>query len=252
MEKVSVYKQAYHIMAGDVDFTKRLKPSSAFNYFQEIAGLHADNLGIGFNTIEKNFSVAWVLIKMKVEFIRYPVWEEDVTIETWPQIPKKYEFYRDYIVKDNSGNVIIKAISTWVILDVNTRAIIKSDRIATEYPPINEKRALDYNLGKIRPTGEKILVYKKLIGCSDIDMNGHINNSKYIDYIIDCFNLEMLSKYRAKSIHINYQNEACPGDMITLYKYVNNYESTGIVYVEGINEKENKDIFKSKIEIGRQ
>ena len=65
--------------------------SAAFNYFQEIAGLHSSNLGIGFNTIEKEKGVAWVLIRMRVDMIRYPVWDEEVILETWPQLPKSID-----------------------------------------------------------------------------------------------------------------------------------------------------------------
>ncbi|MCR4436071.1 MAG: thioesterase [Clostridiales bacterium] len=248
MDPVSKYSHPYQIMACDVDFMKKLKLSAAFNYFQEIAGLHADNLGIGFNRIYREFGVAWVLMRMRVDIERYPVWEEEVTIETWPQLPRKYDFDRDYIVRDAEGKAIMRAVSTWVIVDVATREIKKSEVIAIDYPPITVERAIECTLGKIKPQGQPQIAYKRVIGCSDIDMNGHINNSKYVDFIMDCFSVEDLKKYSAKSIQVNYLKESFPGDTIALYKNTDAAE-TGQVFVEGINEKDGSTVFNSRISI---
>jgi medium-chain acyl-[acyl-carrier-protein] hydrolase len=85
----------YQILVNDADFLKKLKLSAAFNFFQETAALHTNSLGIGFNTIQENFGVAWLLIRMRVDIIRYPVWNEEITVDTWHQIPRKLEFDRD-------------------------------------------------------------------------------------------------------------------------------------------------------------
>ena len=253
MAPVSKYIKIYQVLVNDVDFTKKLKPSAAFNYFQEIASLHSDNLGIGFNTIEKEQGVVWVLIRMRVEMLRYPVWNEEIILETWPIIPKRFHFERDFFMKDLKDNIIAKAISMWVIIDVKTRELRNSETIAIDYPEIIPKRAIESNLGKIKPVGERKIAYKRIIGCSDIDMNGHLNNSKYIDFIMDCFTIDDLRKYQANSIQVCYINEALPGEEITFYKYSNASKPgeihNGKIYVEGVNEKANSQKFISEIEI---
>lgn len=248
MDPVSKYTKEYQVLVNDVDFTKKLKLSAAFNYFQEIAGLHADNLGIDFNTIEEEHGVAWVLIRMRVDMLRYPIWDEEIILETWPQIPKRFQFERDYYIKDIQGNIIAKAISMWVIVDVETREIKRSETIAIDYPKIIKERAIDCTLGKIRPSGQPKIAYRRVIGCSDIDMNGHLNNSKYIDFIMDCFTMEDLKNHSAKSIQICYMNESLPGDTITLYKYTG-ITDEGIIFIEGVNEKTNSKIFASQLHI---
>ena len=219
-----------------------------FNYFQEIASLHADNLGIGFNVIGPKHGVALILTRMKVEILKYPLWDEVVIVETWPQMLKRFHFERDFYIKDLNNNILVKATSMWVLIDINTRELRSSDIIAINYPEIITERAIESNLGKIRPTGEKELIYKRIIGCSDIDMNEHLNNSKYVDFIMDCFSMDTLRKYRARSIQVNYINESFAGDEISLYKYMSTLE-TGKVYVEGIDEKTNSQKFVSEIEI---
>lgn len=248
MIPVGKMNKKYQVMFHDVGFTKKLKLSAVFNYFQEIAGLHADNLGIGISTIEEKYGVAWVLVRMRVDITRYPVWDEEIIVETWPQIPGKLEFERDYIIRDLKGNIIARAASVWVIIDIKTRRLKKADVIAIDYPEMPTERAIGSSLGKLEPFGIPQLAYKRTIGCSDIDINAHLNNSKYIDFIMDCFSMEDLKKYSASSIQVNYLNEALPGDTIMLFKDTTEI-NTGRIYIKGVNEKNSSMIFESQISI---
>lgn len=79
-----------------------------------------------------------------------------------------------------------------------------------------------------------------------MDLNEHLNNSKYIDYIADCFPIESYKKYSVKTIEVNYISEALPGDTLVLYRDISALNSN-VVYIEGINEKDNKTVFKSQV-----
>lgn len=248
MEAVSKLVSKHQVLSRDIDFTKKIKLSSVFNCFQDIAWMHADNLGIGFNKIAADHNVAWVLTRMKVDIVRLPVWNEEVVFETWPQLPKKYKFERDFLVKDMDGNVIMRAVSVWVIIDIDTRELKKTEVIDTEYPEMITERALEPSFDRLKPFGEPEIVYKKMVGCSDIDVNEHLNNCRYIDFIMDCFSMEGLKKYFPKHIQINYISESLPGDTIVLYRDVDPSNPMKI-YIEGIDEKDGKTIFKSLLNI---
>lgn len=248
MEPVSKLITNHQVSSRDIDFTRKIKLSSVFNCFQDIAWTHADKLGIGFNKISEEHNVAWVLTRMKVDIVRLPVWNEEVVIETWPQLPKKYQFERDYYVKDMAGNVIIRAVSVWVIIDINTRELKKTETINTDYPEMITERALEPGFDRLKPFGEPKIVYKKMVGCSDIDVNEHLNNCRYIDFIMDCFPMEALKKYYPKHMQINYISESLPGDTIVLYWDVDPSNPMNI-YIEGIDEKTGTTIFKSLLKI---
>jgi acyl-ACP thioesterase len=249
MKAVSVFKKNYHVDLRDVDFTKKLKLSALFNYLQEISSLHVDNLGIGIETIEKRCGVTWILMRAKAEVIRYPSWNEYITIETWPQKPKKLEFERDFIVRDAEGNIIIRIVSMWIIIDIKTRELKKSEMIDINYPPFFEERAItNHRLGKIKPFEHPQIAYKKLICYSDIDINGHINNAKYIDFATDCFTVGKHMQYYIKSIQINYIREALPGDNLTFYTDISELNSN-MVYIGGIKESDGLPIFNTVVEI---
>ncbi|MHB8062562.1 MAG: acyl-[acyl-carrier-protein] thioesterase [Ruminiclostridium sp.] len=248
MEALSIYKKNYHVDYGDSDYYKKLKLSSLFNYLQDIASLHSENLGIGINDIQQKHDVAWVMIRIMVEVTRIPNWNEDIIVETWPIEPKRLEFERDFIVKDKAGNVIVSAISSWVIMNIEKREIRKTEEIRIEYPPFMVQRAVNQRMGKLKPKGQLERVYDKLIGYSDIDINGHLNNSKYIDYITDCFSMERHGEYTVRSIQVNYISEALAGDTIVFYKDASDLEA-GSVHVEGVNELGDKVYFKACVTI---
>ena len=52
---------------------------------------------------------------------------------------------------------------------------------------------------------------------NDIDLNGHLNNTKYIDYIIDTHDINFYKKYRVNEILINYEKEIKNGDRVAIF-----------------------------------
>lgn len=251
MEPLAVYEKSFTVGMRDVDFTGRLKLSALFGYFQEIANLHSGNLGIGFDTIMQKFGVTWALIRMRVEITRYPEMNEEIFLETWPQEPKSLEFIRDFLVRDRDGNVIVRAVSVWAIIDIHTRKLRKTKLIAGNYPPLREERALECRLGKLKPFGQLEMVYKRTIAYSDVDVNEHLNNTKYVDFIMDCFSMDSHRAYMVKTLEFNYVHEALPGDTIILYKDLTAL-TDGLVYVEGVNEGDQRIAFQARMEVTRR
>ena len=248
METVStIYKKVFHIDLRDIDFTKKLKLSALFSYFQETASEAAEHLGAGIDILREQFGVAWVLTRVRVEIGRIPRFDEKIAIETWPLEPGKVEFERDFIVKDANGEAIINAVSKWVIMDINTRRLKRSDLIGLRYPEKITQRAIPGKLARLAPFGQPEEVYTKVIGYSDIDFNCHLNNSKYVDYMMDCFPVEEHRARSIQSIDIQFHNEALPGDSITLYKDIAGADNN-FIYIEGKRKTDNKDIFKSVLQ----
>jgi Acyl-ACP thioesterase len=248
METYANLKTKYSIGLSDVDFTGTLKISALFKYFQELASAHADALGFGLDVVSANHNVTWVLVKIKVDIASLPKWNDEIEIETWPLKPKRFEFMRDYIVRDSEGNIIISAISDWVIMDITSRELRKSELIEFDMPDFKASRAIDQKLVKLRPFSEPEIAYKKTIRYSDIDINEHLTNSRYVDYIMDCFPCESHKAYRVKSIQVNFVNEALPGETINLYRDISSIDNNTL-YIEGSKEESGSQIFSSVLEI---
>jgi medium-chain acyl-[acyl-carrier-protein] hydrolase len=245
---LSVYKNTVKVELRDVDFKKQLRLSQVFSYFQDIASEAVEELGVGINYLEQEYGVTWILIRMRVDIKRLPQWNETITIETWPQEPKSLEFERDFVIKDQLGNVLVQAVSTWIIMDINTRRIKRTSTINLHYPDIKIERAIDCELKKLPNLEESEVAYKKVIGYSDIDFNGHLNNSKYIDYALDCFPIENHRQYEVSSLEVNFLSEALPGQVLIMDKDVSQIAHNQI-FIDAINEESQQILFKAKVSL---
>lgn len=251
MEQKIRFQSKIHVDLRDVDFTKKVKLSTLFSYFQDVASLASVELGYGIEQLERQFGVSWVLIRIRVEITRMPEWDEKITIETWPLEPKRVEFERDYLVRDANGEVIIRAVSVWVLMDIHQRRLKRNDVIGIHYPSVIKERAFEKKLGKLNSYGHLEKVYQKVIGYSDVDFNGHLNNSRYVDYAMDCFPIENHQQFEVKAIEVNFINEALPGDTITLFRDVSKSHENNI-YIEGQKGETGKTVFKASVEISKR
>lgn len=241
-----VYTKAYHVELSDVDYKKQLKLSALFEYFQDIANLAASALGFGIDRMSASHNVAWVLTGMRSEVVRMPQWNEDISIETWPLEHGKLSFERDYIVRDATNHVIVTAASSWVVIDLTTRELRKADFIGFKLQSDDRPRALDAKLVKIRPVETINHIYDKAIGYSDIDLYGHINNSRYVSYAMDCFDLAHHNSHNLRSVQIDYLNEALAGDTLHLGKSVlTAVPDTNLI--EGVSSKSGKAVFRARL-----
>ncbi len=246
----SVYQTSFHIDLRDVDFNKELKLSTLFGYFQEAASQAVDELGIGFAALEREHGVAWALLRMRVDLLRCPLWMERVTVETWPLPPQLLEFERDFLLRDGHGEVIARASSVWVIFDTASRRLRKSETIAIDYPPFRTERALGEKLRKLPDLTAPETAYHKTIGYSDVDLNGHMNNTRYLDYCMDCFPLEGHRQYGVRSVEISYLNEALPGETLELLRDVS-AAGEGIISIAG-QKPDGKTAFQARVHIERR
>lgn len=245
MEVIPKYTKQMAVELRDLDFTKRLKLSALFTYLQDAAGIHAEKLGLGIGRLMEELGVSWVLMRIRADITRYPEWDEEITIETWPLEPKRFEFERDFIVKDREDRIIVRAVSTWVVMDMTTRELKKGDFVGG-YPALIQERSIECKLGRLKDFGHLEQAYKKIIGYSDVDFNGHLNNARYVDYLMDCFSIEEHSQSVITSIEVSYINEALPGDSIVLSKDISDL-SEGKVYIEGLHEKDGRVVFKAQL-----
>lgn len=229
----------------DTDFKSEMKISSILRHFQEAASLHVDKLGIGISDMQANNQIAWVLAKIRIEIKRYPKLKEKLTIETWPQLPGTIEYQRDFIVKDENGDTIIKALSSWIIINTDTREIQRSNLVSLSHLAIYTERPLGNLLSRFKPVKVVRECYQRTVRYSDIDLMGHLNNAKYLDFVLDCFSVYDHKKFTIKSIELSFASEALPGETISMRttKLPSNNENK--VYIEGLKSNDQQIAFKS-------
>lgn len=214
-----------HVVCAETDEACLLKPASFLNYAQEIASDSADSLGFGQEYFGP-MGQAWILSRMKVDFLEYPSWRDDLTLASWHRGADGLFFIRDYDLRNAEGRTVIRGTSSWVILDLAERKIVRSDAPYREeticrdtvYSDAGDPKEIVCQ--KVRAPRDAVFehVYDHVVRYSDIDKNGHTNNVQYTVWAMDSFDPKFLATNRLRSLEINFNREAMPGETVEIHR----------------------------------
>jgi len=215
-QKIEPYRETFKIRSYEVDTMAQATFANVANYMQEVAGNHAYDLGLSVDTLIKE-NLTWIVSRIKIEMDRYPNWREKIVTETWPSGYSNLAATRDFLMFDLEENVIGKATSLWMAIDLKTRRPAPIKPIVGHLVPPEEKpRAME--VGRIQPDFEDIdnlgsaaIVVRK----SDCDMNSHANNVRYIDWALESIPMEWeKKKKRCRTLDIQFKAEVFAGDQL--------------------------------------
>jgi acyl-ACP thioesterase len=217
---MDIEEEKLNLHFGAIDRSDRLTLAATFDFFQEAAINHAEALGVGRDAMIKSGQI-WVLSRLSVVWDRRPVWREALTVRSWPRGWEKLFALRDYDIRDAADVPVVRGRSCWIILDLEKRRPLRPQGIM-ETMPLNE--GLDAltgvpgaiassleNGGRPEKVGERRAVY------SDIDYNGHVNNTRYIQWIQDVMDTVLLERCERARLDINYLGEVKLGETVELW-----------------------------------
>ena len=217
----------------DTDASWLLKPASFMNLAQEAAGRHAVYLGFGYDDLIVS-NTAWILSRVHVEFIDTPKWREDITLTTWHKGLNRLFFLRDFVLTDAQGKERVKATTSWLVLNLETRRLVRDPKLIEEGTVCTEN-AIETPADKVQMPKEvePEFVMEHKVAYSDIDTNGHANNSMYMHWAMDAVDYDIASTRPVKEFTINFNHETKAGEVVKLYKAVVEKEDGRHVFVEG-------------------
>ncbi len=206
----------------DVDSNIRMKPVAFMNIAQEMATRAADPLGFGYNEMLRK-DMAWVLSRMHFVFLDTPLWNDEIVVSTWHKGIGGPFFLRDFSLSDTNGKVKVIGTSSWVVLDLSKRSMVRLAEFIDMIPEDSacHENAIETPASKVMmPRGEEPrLVRSEALGYSDTDMNGHTNNARYIQHAMNCFDYAELQKLSVAEVFITFSHETLPGETLDLYMY---------------------------------
>ncbi len=229
----SVYRQSFTLTDLHLDCFGRLKPSVMLYLIQEVSGAHATSLGAGWEILDEK-NLFWAIIRHKIQIRRMPSSGETVTLETWPMPTTRTAFPRACVAYDQDGNVLFRSIALWVLMDRNTRAMVLPGKSGVSVPGLLRGLELD-TPSSILPKQLHNHVLRT-VGYTELDRNGHMNNTRYLDWIDDLLPGEFHRLHPMAQISICYLSEAREGQKIRL-SWQQSGENT--LSVEGQFEEEN-------------
>jgi medium-chain acyl-[acyl-carrier-protein] hydrolase len=211
-----IYTETVRINAYECDFQQQLKPAAFFQRLTEAAGIHAARLGVGFADFSAR-NLFWVHSRLKIKFIAFPHAGDLITIRTWPKtIQQKLFYIRDFEVLDAGGERIAAATSAWVIVNATTRRLVPPQAIDLNLPTVSDWHGLDEPLDRLNLAQNGAERLRVRAGYSAVDILGHVNNSRYVEWLCDAFPFDMWGQRKLDWIQINYDHEVLPGEEVSV------------------------------------
>jgi acyl-ACP thioesterase len=124
------------------------------------------------------------------------------------------------------GTPVAQACSHWVLLDLKTHLPCRADAYRYNYEP-EEPLDLVPPRRFVTPD-EMVCVGERKIVYSDLDYNGHMNNTRYPDMVCDFLPKGTVPTIRA--MHFNYVKEGAADATLRVMRGQRACEDGGIIY----------------------
>ena len=232
MKPYNIYEKDYQLTTNDINVYGDITPSATLNILQDISSEDAFNLGCDFLTSISKDAI-WVLSrslhKISPEKF-YPYMK--IKAYTWPNKNEKFSVIRNYILKDEkTDEIILKGKFKWSVISYSKRRILPTNTLVDEDILYPSEVALTDAIDMIQ-IDENLLnnEYKFIVSFSMLDQNGHMNNTKYLEQLLNACPLEKDEKIT--SLLSNYLKELPYKHLITIKYLKNENEIIGYFYLE--------------------
>ena len=195
----------------DFDSRGNILPAAVLSALQDLASSHAELLGVGFDNMLRQ-NLLWVVTQVKYQ-VCAPSSPGTVIGITWPLPPVHVGYEREYVLRSASGEVLLKAMSMWMLIDCDTRRLAAVDNVYPQGEHCTE-RCFEKRARRLRDFDAQDEGYIVHPQESDIDWNGHVNNTKYAGFVtdalgdiggvIDTFQIDYISEVmRTDELHLH-------------------------------------------------
>ena len=214
------------------DMNGHIKLPSLILLSLQVSGSQSAQLGVSDKEILEKYNLVWIITEYDIDVIRLPRFAEEITIETEALSYNRLFCYRRFTIYDESGQAIIQMLASFALMDRDSRKVhsVDPEMVAPYQSEFSKKiiRGPKYT-DLDNPTSKDYHVR-----FYDLDMNGHVNNSKYLDWIFEVMGADFLMDHIPQKINLKYVKEVRPGGMITSSYELNGLQSCHQVTSQGV------------------
>lgn len=220
-----VFRQNFSIRSYEIGADRTASVETLMNHLQETALNHVKTVGImgdGFGSTHEmsKKNLFWVVTKMQVLVERYPTWDDVVQVDTWATASGKNGMRRDWLIRDcRTGEILTRASSNWVMMNKVTRRLSKiPDEVRAEIKQyfVDKPPVIDDDNIKLPKLDENTADHVRsglTPKWSDLDVNQHVNNVKYVGWLLESAPQPVVENYELASITLEYRRE-CMKDSV--------------------------------------
>ena len=206
-----IYEMQFTLSHMHVDCFGYAKPSVLLYLVQEAAGEHCALLNVDRAHLNRLF---WAVTRTRVQVTRLPRLGETVTVKTWPMPTTRVAYPRSVVAYDTDGKELFRSITLWVLMDEQTRAMVLPGKsgVLVDGTLTGLELAVPHAIAA-RPMTNTC---RQQVTYSLLDQNGHMNNTRYMDWLDDLLPSAFHKAHRAREFTLCYMNEAREGDTVDL------------------------------------
>ena len=238
-----IYSEEFKITDLYIDCFGRLLPSKILYMMQEVAGNHFAQLAMDYDSLAQR-GLFWAITRNKVQITRLPMRGETIRLETWPMPTTRVAYPRSIVAYDEAGNEVFRAITLWVLMDLNDRSMVLPGKSGIDVTGTLRGNELASPLG----LPAKVLANhrKRYVNFTDLDRNAHMNNTRYLDWIYDLLGADFHKDHSLREFTLCYLNEAREGQQLELSW---DFPEAGCLMMEAHRNTEDKSdrVFAAKL-----
>ncbi|MDR0897605.1 MAG: hypothetical protein LBN04_07085 [Oscillospiraceae bacterium] len=239
---LSELSRPWTIRISDCDAEGRLRPSALLVEMQELGEAHSSLLGLARQQLIAH-DICWVLYRQQVRLRAPLTFGETLTALTFPSPVEGPLFPRHFVFARPDGTPAIEAVTAWVLMNVRTRRPLRPSALPVPMPENRERIAALKTPGMLATEGAKPAL-RRAVRYSDVDVNRHMNNTRYIDWVLDALPYEAVTARGISGFQINYISEARPGEELDIAL---KEEGQGVL-AQGIRLSDGRTVFDARVD----
>lgn len=216
----------------DIDDQMSLTLKGVMGLMQEAAILHSDQSGYSVFDTERT-RVIWMLVQWHVKLVGKAMWNDLLTVRTWPRTMERLTSSREFEVVDQNGSVVAIGDSTWVLVSADTGRIVRiTPEVAGVYH-LDVRRVFEAD-APVYSDNHGEPVYCGAVLRRDLDTNHHVNNRVYLDYARQALPEDLVDQHFSEVI-VRYRKQLLYGQQFHCW-----YQKDGnahVVYICGDDPK---------------
>lgn len=189
--------------------------------FSDIAGHHADSLGIGIDTLHEKYNLTWMLRRLSIAIDRMPKCAEKIDMQTMPIDTQGLFTHRIYRISQNRKSAV-RALSEWLMVDLEkrrpVRPIAEVVDICNRNPKPDDMPAISLSDKNLPSDFAHAATFRACYG--DIDFNGHVTQASYVRWIIDSLPMQFHADNQLVAAEIFFQHEVLSEAQISVVQNV--------------------------------
>ncbi|XP_071689300.1 palmitoyl-acyl carrier protein thioesterase, chloroplastic-like [Rutidosis leptorrhynchoides] len=234
-----VFRQSFKIRSYETGPCRTAFIDTLMNLMQETMLTYSKRIGLlsdGMSSTPKmsTHNLIWVVTKIQLDVDRYPTCDDVVQIDHWRSLSGKNIACSSLLFRDcQTGEILVRASSNWVMMNKETRRLSKfPDDVRAELAPyfVDTPQPIVHEITrnyKKLDKNDSVHVCNGLMATwKDLDMNEHVNNVKYIGWILESVPNWIMDKYEISSMTLEYRRECTKGSVLQSQTFVSETNNT--------------------------